>query len=132
MDIVLINQSKKFLANKELTREKNLYNRLQNATDDFDKIVKMIIKKYNPGRIYQWGSLLNKETFSEISDIDIAVEGIISAQTFFAMYRDADKLTRFPLHLVQIEKIRPVYAKWIKRDGQIVYEKRNEKNQSSD
>ena len=125
MDIALINQSKKFLANKELNRKKILHNRFLNATEDFDKIVKMIAKKYNPFRIYQWGSLLNEETFSEISDIDIAVEGITSAQTFFAMYSDADNLTSFPLHLVEIEKIRPIYAKWIKTDGRIIYERRN-------
>jgi len=41
----------------------------------------MIVREYKPLRIYQWGSLLEDRHFSEISDIDIAVEGITDAET---------------------------------------------------
>jgi hypothetical protein len=55
----------------------------EKAWHDFDNIVVLITKECKPRRIYQWGSLLNEKYFSEISDIDIAVEGIRSAEQYF-------------------------------------------------
>jgi predicted nucleotidyltransferase len=92
------------------------------ANKDFSAISKMIIKKYNPDRIYQWGSLLNRNHFSEISDIDIAIEGIASAETFFAISADAEKLTTFPLDIIQIEKVHPLHAESIRKKGKLIYE----------
>lgn len=40
----------------------------------------MIIEHFNPVRIYQWGSLLDKKMFTDYSDIDIALEGIGSIE----------------------------------------------------
>jgi len=78
-----INETRRFLKDKQdRIRTKNL-TLLAQARKDFDKIVKMLIKKYRPRRIYQWGSLLNENDFSEISDIDIAIEGDYSAEEFF-------------------------------------------------
>lgn len=52
----------------------------------------MIIEKYSPLKIMQWGSLLNRDLFTEISDIDIAVEGIASAEQYFKLLKDAESL----------------------------------------
>jgi predicted nucleotidyltransferase len=95
----------------------------QEANDDADAIIAMIIQKYNPRRIYQWGSVLNPGEFSEISDIDIGVEGINSAEAFFAMYGAAMEMTRFPLDLVEIDKIEPEFVRLIKLKGKVVYER---------
>ena len=84
----------------------------------------MITTKYNPRRIYQWGSLLNEKYFSEISDIDIAVEGIRSVEQYFQMVGEAAKLTDFPLDLVDIEKIDCVHAESIRKRGRLVYERK--------
>ncbi len=84
----------------------------------------MIIKKYNPKRIYQWGSLLHPEQFSEISDIDIAVEGIGSAETFFKLFGEADAMTKAPLDLVELEKVEPVHRESIIRKGRLIYERK--------
>jgi hypothetical protein len=40
----------------------------------------MIIERFNPEYIYQWGSLLDKKMFTDYSDIDIALEGIRSIE----------------------------------------------------
>jgi len=45
---------------------------LNRARDNFAQIVKIIIEKYHPKRIYQWGSLIDGSHFTERSDIDIA------------------------------------------------------------
>ena len=94
------------------------------AKVDFDKIVLMIIKEYKPKRIYQWGSLLKKENFSTISDIDIAIEGITDPKKYFRLLGEADALTKFPLDIVQIEKIHPFHAKSIKEKGKVIYEEK--------
>lgn len=94
------------------------------AWEDFNAIVEMIIKKYNPKRIYQWGSLLDERHFSAISDIDIAIEGIRSAEEYFMILGDAMALTDLPLDVIEIEKIEPVYREEIIRDWRLVYERR--------
>jgi predicted nucleotidyltransferase len=94
------------------------------AVQDFEAILQMIIEKYHPARIYQWGSLLHPEQFREFSDIDIAVEGLEGgAEAFFALYGDAEKMTDFPLDLLEIEKIEPTFADLIKMKGRVVYER---------
>ena len=115
--------ARQFLRTKEVTRREDLRRRLQAARHDFDRIVEMIVGKYRPARIYQWGSLLNPRSFSELSDLDIAVEGIISAEDFLALYGEACALTRFELDLVQIEKAHPAYASSIRERGRLIYER---------
>ena len=115
--------ARRYLRRKEDTRREGLRRRLQTARYDFDRIVKMVVEKYRPTRIYQWGSLLNPRTFSELSDIDIAVEGITSAEEFLALYGEACELTRFELDLVQLEKAYPAYASSIRQRGRLIYER---------
>ncbi len=76
-------------------------------------VAAMIVRDYKPLRIYQWGSLLEDRHFAEISDVDIAVEGITDA--------DAEQLTRFPLDIVAIEHVHPAYAEHIRRRRRIVH-----------
>jgi predicted nucleotidyltransferase len=98
--------------------------RFSEARRDARSIIGMIRKKYHPSRIYQWGSLLDKRTFNARSDIDIAVEGITGAETFFRLFGDAQDMTALPLDIVQIEKIEPEFADIIRLKGKVVYEKK--------
>ncbi len=68
--------------------------------------------------------MLNERHFSAISDIDIAVEGITDAETYFRMIGEADELTDFPLDIVQIEKIDPIHADSIRRKGVLIWQNR--------
>jgi len=121
----IVQQAREFIRKKEerIKSEKNPH--FEQAWCDFDKIVEMIIKKYNPKRIWQWGSLLDQFFFSNISDIDIAVEGIKDWETFSAMLGDAWEMTDFPLDLVDIGDLTPIYRKYIIKDGKLVYERKN-------
>ena len=92
------------------------------AVADAGVIVAMIARDYHPRRIYQWGSLLRPGAFRTYSDIDIAVEGIADPERFFALLGQAQAATRFPLDIVQMEKIAPEYADDIRRNGRLVYE----------
>ncbi len=86
-------------------------------------MVALIARNYNPRRIYQWGSLLRPGAFKPYSDIDIAIEGVTDAERFFGLLGEVQTLSRFPLDIVQLEKIAPEYADDIRRHGKIVYER---------
>jgi hypothetical protein len=87
-------------------------------------IVSHIIKKYNPRRIYQWGSLPDFSRFSEISDIDIALEGLSGPEAYYAIIGDAMEMTSFPLDIIEIDKLDPETAKEIRRKGELIYERK--------
>jgi predicted nucleotidyltransferase len=112
-----------FLRNKELARSRLLDERFVKASSDFNRITGMIIENFKPVRIYQWGSLLDRERFSEISDIDIAVEGLGGPQEYFRLLGEALPLTDFPLDIVEIEKVGDDNARYIREYGRIVYER---------
>jgi predicted nucleotidyltransferase len=67
---------------------------------------------------------LHPEEFNDLSDIDIAVEGIKSAKKFFNLFGAIEKLTKFPVDLVEIEKIDPLHAESIRKYGKLVYERK--------
>ena len=115
--------AREFLRRKDEVRGVALRRRLHSAHLDFDRIVNLVIERYHPARIYQWGSLLDPRTFAEWSDIDIAVEGITSAEQFLALYREASEMTGFELDLVQLENAHPAYAASIRERGRLVYER---------
>ena len=119
-----IEAARAFQKKKRLARQEELELRYQGALNDFQQIVDMIVNKYKPKKIYQWGSLLNKDQFSEISDIDIAVEGIPDAQSYFDMLADAERLTSFPLDIVEMESIHELHKNMIIQKGVLVYERK--------
>lgn len=96
---------------------------LKEAREDARLIVERIREEYRPLRIYQWGSLLDGRHFSERSDIDIAIEGIVDPERFFAILGTAESMTSFPVDIVQIETMHPVFAEIIRMKGRLVYER---------
>jgi len=118
-----INKVKKNIEIKQQEQSEKRKLLFQKAWEDFESIVNHIINKYQPEKIYQWGSLLNYNHFSEISDIDICIEGYIPPKDFFCMLGEIEQMTNFPVHIAEINRIEPVYAKNIKTKGRLVYEK---------
>ena len=112
-----------FLARKEERRRRELDDRFARASSDFERIVRHIAAAYNPLRIYQWGSLIEREHFSEISDIDIAVEGLRGPEEYFAVLGDAIRMTDFPVDLIEMEKIPAPTADHIRRTGRLIHER---------
>jgi len=108
-------------------REQTVLNRnaklQQQANEEANAMVALIARNYNPRRIYQWGSLLRPGAFKPYSDIDIAIEGVTDAERFFGLLGEVQTLSRFPLDIVQLEKIAPEYADDNRRHGKIVYER---------
>lgn len=81
----------------------------------------MIQAGFRPVRIWQWGSLLDRSRFSEVSDIDIAVEGLGLADRFFAVVEKAEGLTDPPLDIAELERLEPEFAHLITTRGRTVH-----------
>lgn len=95
--------------------------RWRQAVADAEAIITMIKTDYQPTAIYQWGSVLHENQFTSISDIDIAVEGLATAEQFFELIGKAERLTRLPLDIVEMEHVEPEYAHLIKTHGRCVW-----------
>lgn len=116
-------KTRRFLREREAKREEKLTRRFEKAQRDFSIIVELIKEKYRPKRIYTWGSLLDRRTFSTISDIDIAVEGLSGSLEGLHAKSDAEDLTDFPVDLVELERIHPLHAETIRERGKLIYER---------
>ena len=113
----------RFLKDRERARQHHLDAAFERAIRDFGCISKFIINDYNPQAIWQWGSLLDRNRFSEISDIDIAIEGLEDPQAIFDIYNRAGAMTEFPVDVIELEKIEQEYASLIRRKGERIYER---------
>jgi len=118
-----LQKARETLDRKCAARRKVSLERFAVATRDAQAIIALLVSKYHPVRIYQWGSLLNSGKFTECSDIDIAIEGITDAETFFGLLGDVTSMTEIPADIVQMEKIEKEFADAIRQKGKIVYER---------
>ncbi len=116
-----ISKMRGFIARKNADKKAKNEVLWQAARQDAAAIVAMIVERFAPQAVYQWGSVLDGASFSAISDIDIAVEGLSSAEMFFDLVGEAEAMTDFPLDIVEIERVEPEYARLIKTQGQCVY-----------
>ena len=114
---------KAFLREKQSRRRRRLEERLQRAQADAGRIIEYLGRTYSPVRIYQWGSLVDTRHFSEISDIDIGIEGLSGPEQYFAMLGDVMSMTRFPVDLLELDKLDGETAESIRRRGRVVYER---------
>lgn len=97
--------------------------RFEQATRDARTIIAAIVEQVNPRRIYQWGSLLDRSRFSEISDIDIAVEGLSGPAEFFRTLGIATDGTTLPVDVIELEKVPEDIAERIRTRGALVHER---------
>jgi predicted nucleotidyltransferase len=114
--------ARRFFERKAKARAAALDQRFEQAWAEAHSIMAMLQSDYGYLRIWQWGSLLDRTRFSEISDIDIAVEGVPDTATFFELYGKAMSLSTLPLDLVELERIEPVHATSIRERGRLVYD----------
>ena len=97
----------------------------ERARADAELIIAQLAATYHPKRIWQWGSVLDADRFNEGSDIDLAIEGDFTPESWFRLLGDAMVMTRFSVDIVDLGHIEPEFAEIIKMKGRVVYE-RNE------
>ena len=116
-----LDKVRSFLTEKESRRQAALDERFREAADDCARIIEHITKNHSVGRIYQWGSLLDRSSFSEISDIDIALEGVKTYEAFSRILGEASAMTSFALDIVQLERVGEENARYIRENGRLVH-----------
>jgi len=110
-----------YLQDKQSKIKSKRFSLWKKANSDSLAIIDIIIKKYHPEKIIQWGSILNSKHFSEVSDIDLAIAGVDSI-TFMSLLADAENLTDFSLDLVRWEEVCPPFQNVILMKGKVIYE----------
>ena len=102
----------RWITSRHERRRKALRRRLQSAQEDAARIISAIAAQYRP-----------LQRFSEISDIDIAVEGMdCDEPTLAAIRSQADSMTDFHVDLVVMERLEPGRADLIRRFGAVAWE----------
>lgn len=117
-----IKQYKAFQKEKSFKLKQEQLTNFKKANKDFDLIVSMLTQKYNPIRIYKYGSLQNEEQFKLYSDLDIIVEGL-EEDLFLKASVDADRLSSFEVDFLEYESLPKWKQKQIKELGKMVYER---------
>ncbi|MGK5091540.1 nucleotidyltransferase domain-containing protein [Deltaproteobacteria bacterium TL4] len=112
--------ARRHLRQKQEAMQSIRYDLWQRAKEDSQKIIQMIVARYDPRKIIQWGSILEQKHFSEASDIDLAVEGV-DAILFMRLLANAEELTKFPLDLLRWEEIDSSFQRIIEKKGRVVY-----------
>ena len=120
-----LDRAREFQRNRERHRQARIQERFERATTDAAAIIAAIVEQVNPRRIYQWGSLLDRSRFSEISDIDIAVEGLPGPAAFFRTLGIAMDGTTLPVDVIELEKVPEDIAERIRTRGALVHERRD-------
>jgi predicted nucleotidyltransferase len=113
--------ARQYLKNKKYQLQSQRFSLWQQAKQDSLNIIEMIIQKYHPQYIIQWGSILEPKHFSEVSDIDLAIAGIDSI-VFMNLLAEAENLTTFSLDLVRWEELHPSFQNIIAMKGKVIYE----------
>jgi predicted nucleotidyltransferase len=119
----LVSASRAWLRARDRRRAERRRRLWEQAKQDADRTIALIVREFRPARIYQWGSIVHPEHFAEYSDIDIAVEGLPGgAAEYFRLLAEAEKLTSFPLDIVELEHIEPEFAELIRTYGVLRYD----------
>ena len=108
---------------RQARRRDALQARLQSAQRDAARIIAAVAAECRPRRIYQWGSLVHTERFTDVSDIDIAIEGMNCGEhVLAAMHARAERMTGLAVDLVVMERLEPGRADLIRRFGSIAWQ----------
>lgn len=94
----------------------------EEAREDLRRVVQVLVQQYGVKRIILFGSL-TRGRFVPGSDIDLAVEGLRSADFYEAMAA-VNRLTPLWVDLKPLEDLEPFFKKQVLRDGEVLFPER--------
>lgn len=97
--------------------QRRLVNRAQRIAD---QVVSHILEHYEPTAIYQAGSLVDSDRFTEISDIDIAVRGLEPGD-IEDIADWAEEKSKFPIDLIDLDRAEAVHVESVESQGRRVH-----------
>lgn len=82
------------------------------------------------GRAFLFGSVTRLGGLGADSDLDVAVEGTLSAEEFFALWRDLERATDSgPIDLVELDQRDVHFTQRIRETGELIYERKTPDSQ---
>ncbi len=75
-------------------------------------------------RAYLFGSVTRPGEMEAQSDVDVAVEGKLSAEDYFALWRALEEASGEPIDLVELTDDLP-FARRVRESGEVLYERRD-------
>ncbi len=83
-------------------------------------------------RAYLFGSALRPAALRTTSDVDVAIEGALDAEEYFALWRELERaVPGWPIDLVELDDDLPFAAR-VREKGELIYERRHPDAQSGD
>lgn len=82
-------------------------------------------------RAYLFGSVTRPGEMGPESDVDVAVEGKLNAEDYFALWRALEEESGQPVDLVELTEDLP-FARLVRERGEILYERGNPHAESRD
>ncbi|MDY7040303.1 MAG: nucleotidyltransferase domain-containing protein [Chloroflexota bacterium] len=74
-------------------------------------------------RAYLFGSVLRPGAMRASSDVDVAIEGKLSAESYFALWRELERAaTGWQIDLVELDR-NPRFAARVHETGELIYER---------
>jgi len=86
------------------------------ALDDAAKIADYLRERYGCEEIYLIGSILEKERFSEKSDIDLVVRGL-PKERYFHILAEIRDITDFSTDIIPYEDANELIIETVKKEG---------------
>ncbi|HAS16867.1 MAG: hypothetical protein A2Z60_02160 [Nitrospirae bacterium RIFCSPLOWO2_02_42_7] len=86
------------------------------ALDDAAKIANYLRERYGCEEIYLIGSILEKERFSEKSDIDLVVRGL-PKERYFHILAEIRDITDFSTDIIPYEDANELIIETVKKEG---------------
>jgi predicted nucleotidyltransferase len=115
--------------NRLLAREQETYQlrerRRQAACDALRAAVRFVAPRYaQVDRAFIFGSVTRPGGLGEASDLDVAVEGTLSAEAFFALWRDLERaVDSGPIDLVELDQRSVHFVQRVREAGELIYER---------
>ncbi len=77
-------------------------------------------------RAYLFGSALDAGAFLATSDLDIAVDVTLDAETFFALWRDLESaVPGYEFDIIELDRADVHFADRVRETGELIYEARD-------
>ncbi len=113
-----------YLDKVKQVRSKKLLFLKKNFKEEAKRLINLLLcKGYKCKKIYLYGSVIKDKPFAPWSDIDLCIEGL-EEEKFLKVYALFLKSSRFPIDLKPFEDLDASIKEKIKREGEVIYEKR--------
>lgn len=108
---------------RDRREQEELQSRAEQAGKAARRCAQLLAERYQIKRVWLIGSLLQRESFHNRSDIDLAVEGLAERKYFDALVKLYQMIPPgLELDLITLETAQPALRKHILATGRLLYE----------